>query len=242
MNLWQFQQLSGITVPEAQQAIVQAQILRTKKLLESMLGFTLDPEKINENFYNEEGKTATECSCPNVSTENLLDPDELVTAYRLFPYNPHDKYFHIDPFTQVHQVKLVWNNVTVKTFDEEEYRANFANGWGKYLENCQGHRLCVCACTDCVQLAVDADWMFVCDSSVGDSSVGCIYDEILYIWADMISFYADCKKDVKSESIGSHSYTKYDKIAIEDMPSNIAILKKYAGPNGTLSKLNGTIQ
>lgn len=236
MTLAEFEQLTGITVPANDQTKVEAQIQRTQRMLEAMLGFTLDPDVTLENLYNEQGKTATECACPNVDLENLEEPDEVIGAYRLYPYNPNDKYLHVDPFTQVHQVKLVWNNVTVKTFDSEDYRVNFNGDWGKFIENCQ-HSLCDCGCRDCVQLAVDADWLFSCDSSV-DSSVGtCINEELLYVWADMISYYADCKKDVKSETIGSHSYTLKDTKPPEELAYNLKVLKKFAGPHGTLTKV-----
>lgn len=252
MDLTEYQALTGITVADDQITFVEAQIRRTQKILESLLGFTLDPDNVNENFYIEQGKTTADCFCPNVDFDNLDNleaPDEVVTAYRLYSYNPNDKFYHVDPFTQVHQVKLVFNDVTIRTFEIDDYRANFHNGWAKFIEDCTNN-VCMCSCRNCVQLAVDADWLFVCDSSVDssiDSSVGsCIDEELLYIWADMITHYADCKSDVKSESIGSHSYTKYSdaaagregiKLPPEEKPSNIKVLKKYAGPNGTLTQV-----
>ena len=226
MNLETYQQLSGITVPDNEVTLVTAQIQRAKKILEGMLGYTLSSKQVQKNFYNERGKSPTECSCPDVDSEDLLDPDQVQNAYRLFDYNAKDKYLHIDPFTEVYSVKLVWNDVTVKTFDADEFRANYGkNGWGKFVENCQ-RTLCSCAC-DCLQLAVDAQWLDVCK-----------YDELMYIWTDMVTYYADCKKDVKQESIGSHSYTKFDRdIRPEDEHSNLAVLRKYAGQHGTLTKV-----
>lgn len=227
MNLSTYQKLTGITVPDNQKTLVEAQIRRTQKILEGLLGFTLNPKKVEENLYNEQGKTTSECACPDVEPEELDEPDAVVGAYRLYPYNEKDQYFHIDPFTEVHAVKLVWNNITIKTFDPEEFRVDFMGEWGKYVENCQ-NRICVCKCTDCVQLAVDADWKNFCK-----------HNELMYIWADMVTYYADCKKDVRQESIGSHSYTKFDKDNAEpEMEiNNRAILKKYAGPYGSLTKV-----
>jgi hypothetical protein len=248
MDLSIYEALTGMTVEADQETFVKAQIKRTQKILESLLGFTLDPLK-NTNLYNEIGKTSLECSCPETNSEllesgNLLPPDPVIGAYRLYTYNPNDKYFHIDPFTQVFQVKLVWNGITVKTFDDDDYLPIFKNGWGKFIENCQCNICDCCKCTDCIQLAVDADWLFNCDdssvgdSSVGDSSVGsCIDDELLYIWADMITYYLDCKKDVKSELVLGHSYTKYDKVLPQDLDYNLAVLRKYAGPFGSLTKV-----
>jgi len=236
VELETYQALTGITVSVDDEDLVIAQINRTRRILEGLLGFTLDPEKVNQNLYIEQGKAIAQCACPNVDTE-LDPPDPVVFAYRQYSYNPNDKFFHVDPFYEVYEVKLVWNNITIKTFELDEFRPNFANGWGKFIENCQ-HKICVCSCKNCVQLAVDAEWLFACDSSV-DSSVSesCISDDILDIWADMVTYYADCKKDVKSESIGSHSYTKFDNKPPENESYNLAILKKYAGPNGSLTKV-----
>jgi len=222
LNLDKYQELTGITVPDDQQSLVEAQIRRTQRILESMLGFTLNPKKANQNFYNELGKSAVDCPCPNVDPDNLLDPDEIVNAYRLFPYDSRDEYLHIDPFSEVHAVKLVFNDITVKTFDNTREQFNF-DGWGKYLQNCKS---CVCKqdCY-CVQLAVDADWLNPCK-----------YSDIMDVWAEMVTYYADCKKDVKQESIGAHSYTKFDNTKPETEHQNILILKRYAGPNGTLSR------
>lgn len=240
MDLNLFEELTGITVDASQQAVVEAQIGRTQKLLEAMLGFTLDPDRVQQNLYNERGKAKTNCFCPSTELDNpdLDDPDEVVNAYRLFSYNPNDKFWHVDPFTEIHAVKLSWNGITTRTFDADDFRAEMAQGWSKFIENCDDD-ICVCTCFNCIQLAIDADWLFVCDqdNSIGDSSTGCVNDELLYVWADMIAYYADCKQDVRSESIGAHTYSKYDKVLPEDQPHNLMVLKKYAGPHGTLTKV-----
>lgn len=231
MDLSAYQTLAGITVSSSQIAYVTAQIDRTRSMLETMLGFTLDPSKINTNLYNELGKTVNECACPSVDSDNLQDPDPVVTAYRLYRYNSLDKYFHTDPFTKLNKVKLVYikpgatpNGVTLKTFDNDEIRSQFGReNFAKYIEHCIGC-LCTCDREDCVQLAVDADWGWPDDIPL----------DLQYIWTDMISWYSDLKKDIKSESIDTHSYTKFDKVAPETEPQNLAVIKKYAGPYGSV--------
>lgn len=223
MDLSKYQTISGITVAASEQAFVSAQIVRSRKILEGMLGFTLNSKKVNNNVYDEQGKAPTDCACPDVDPDSLLPADEVENAYRLYDYNRKDEYFHIDPFTDVYNVKLVYNDITLKTFEATDYRKQIKQGWGKFIQDCQ-LEFCWCDC-NCVQLAVDAQWLNLCE-----------LDEILYIWADMVTYYADCKKDVKQESIGSHSYTKFDNLKPEFEAENLAILKKYAGPNGTLTK------
>lgn len=237
MDLTTYEYLTGIEVTSGEETFVVAQIRRTQRILESMLGYTLDPNLVNQNLYNEQGKTHYECPCPNIDLENLeLEaPDKVVNAYRLFPYNSRDKYLHIDPFYQVHAVKLVKDGITYRTLEPEEYRIEYKQGWGKFIEICECPFDCDVDC-DCVQLAVDADWLWACDSSLSDLTIGeCIDEALLYIWADMVTYYADCKKNVKSESMLSHSYTKYDNLKPEE--ANSKYLNKLAGPNGSLAKV-----
>lgn len=237
MDLTKYVELTGITPPAAENDKYNAVIRRSISMLETMLGFTLTPANVNENLYNEVGKSTNDCACPSVAIDedNLADPDSVVTAYRLFPYNDLDQFLQIDPFTAVHKVKLVYvkatadnRGITLKTFDTDSVRVNFGrNGVGKYLEVC---RTCWCQCDcagDCVQLAVDADWVWPEGSDIPD--------ELLYVLADMVTYYADVKRNIKSESITTHSYTKFENTPAETIPSNLTIIKKYAGPNGSVT-------
>jgi hypothetical protein len=233
VDLDKYTELTGIEVSEADENSIEAQIRRTRSMLETMLGFTLDPAKTNTNIYNELGKSQSDCFCPNVNTSNLLDPDEVEGSYRLFRYDKNDAYFATDPFTSLYKVKLVYvapgpdqeQGITIKTFDDDEIRTQVGrDGIAKYIQHCQTC-LCSCECTDCVQLAVDADWLFE----------DCLPEDLLYVWADMVTYQADCKKDIKSESVTGHSYTKFDKVSPETEPQNLAIIKRYAGPYGTVS-------
>lgn len=233
MNLAEYQTLTGTTVSSANTAKVTAQIARTQSMLETLLGFTLTSEDVTTNLYNELGKSARDCFCPSVDLEDLQDPDPVVGAYRLYRYNDLDKYFHVDPFTRVHKVKLVYikegtgdNGITIKTFDTDEIRVQYGReGFAKFLEHCI-NCLCACDCQDCVQLAVDADWLWT----------DTIPTDLQYVWADMITFYSDTKaQNIKSESIDTHSYTRFDDKPPELEPHNLAVLRKYAGPYGSVA-------
>lgn len=235
MNLEQYQTLTGVTVATADQSKVTATITRTQKMLETLLGFSLDLSEDKTNLYNELGKTQQMCFCPSVDLENLQDPDAVVGAYRLYKYNELDKYFHVDPFSRLNKVKLVFikegtgaNGVTLKTFDFDEVRVNYGrDGLAKYIEHCI-NCLCKCNCQDCVQLAVDAEWLW--------TSYDTLPDDLNYLWADMVTFYSDDKKtEIRSESIDTHSYTRFDKTPPEQEPLNVAILKRYAGPYGSVA-------
>lgn len=231
MNLNEYKTLSGITVSSGDESYVTAQIDRTQYMLETMLGFTLDSTKVTENIYDELGQTQQECACSSVDTESLLPADEVNGAYRLYNYNKQDKYFHIDPASDIYSIKLVYikegsgvSGVTLKTLDIDTIRLHLNNyGFINYIEHCKS---CFCDCDcDCVQLAVDADWLWENN----------LPKDLMYLWADMITYYSDKKLNIKSESIDSHSYTKGDTKAPETEPRNIAILKKYAGPRGSIA-------
>ncbi len=230
MDLSKYQELTGINVSAGRSQYVQAQINRCVSMLETMLGFTLNPDNVNDNLYNEVGKARSECACPSVAIEDLDDPDDVVDGYRLFPYNSVDTYLHVDPFTKVNAVKLVFikqgadaDGVTLRTFDDERVRVHLGrDGVGKYIELCKDC-FCECGCQDCVQLAVDADWL----------PSGDLPDDLLYVLADMVTFYSDRKRNVKSESITTHSYTKFDNKPPELEPQNLAIIQRYAGPLGS---------
>lgn len=234
MTIAQYQDLTGITVATADQARYNAQIVRTRQILESMLGFSLLKSKTSENLYEELGKSALDYKIP-ADDADLLPPDTVTGAYRLYGYNEHDAFFHVDPFTQLNSVKLVFirmggepNGITIKTFESDEMRVQKGmGGISKFIQKCEDcFDLVVCECKECVQLAVDADWLY-------DS---CLPQDINYIWADMVTYYADCKKDIKSETLGTHQYTKFDNQKPEDTDSNRAILTKYAGPYGSLTR------
>jgi hypothetical protein len=238
MDLSKYQELTGITVSASRAVYVQAQINRSIAMLETLLGFTLDPENVDTNLYNEVGKARTECACPSVDTEDLDDPDEVIGAYRMFPYNTLDQFLHVDPFTKLHAVKLVFvkqgasgDGVTLRTFNDERVRVHQGrDGIAKYIELCRDC-FCDCGCDGCVQLAVDADWLWE----------GELPNDLLYVLADMVTYYSDQKRNVKSESITTHSYTKFDRVAPETEPQNLAVIQRYAGPLGsaTVMPTNG---
>jgi len=215
-----YTQLTGKTcTPE-----VEKQIKRTRAVLESMLGYTLDPTKVNTNLYNELGKSPIECSCSNVDVSSLLPPDSVQFAYRLYRYNNKDRFLFVDPFTELYKVKLVKDNITIRTFKPEEIRVQYGrDGIAKYIEVCETC-FCICECVGCVQLAVDAKWQWQT-----------IPDDLLYAWTDLIDYYIDCGKNIKSESIGPHSYTKFDQLLPQEDIRITSVLQRYAGPYGTLT-------
>lgn len=230
MTIEKYTALTGIEVAEDEQAAITANIRRTKSKLEALLGYSLS--KKTDNQYEELGKTTADCgiiSPEDIDEDSLAPKDDVIGSYRLFHYNPADKYFVVDPFTKVHAVKLVFvrmgdepNGITHKTFGDSRVRVDRTGNVSKYIQRVHDC-LCTCRCVnECVQIAVDADWL----------NEDCLPDELLYIWADMVEFYANPEADIKSETLGTHRYEKFDRKAPQDESVAASIIQKYAGPNG----------
>lgn len=119
MNIEQYEKLTGVIIPDDQRAYYAAQIRRVQVKLETLLGYTLEPQ----NLYIEMGKTQVECVCPDIpESSTLLSPDAVRGIVKVFPYNYKDKFLHIDPFKDVYNVKLVrvldnYQFITYKTFE-----------------------------------------------------------------------------------------------------------------------------
>lgn len=231
MDLAKYEELMGIEIPESKQAYWTAQIKRVQSKLESLLGFTLKAKHI----YTEKGKTQLECICPDIpESSSLLPADEVKGIIKVFPYNYKDKFLRIDPFYDVYNVKLgkVLDNkefITYKTF--ETFTKHFmSQGIGKSIEKCETC-FCNCDCKDCVQLIVDADWIDFTDDEND------IPDDLLYLWCDMINYYGDPDKDIKSESVDGHSWSRGEISAPEELIENKLILQKYAGPFGSIVRI-----
>ena len=227
MDLKKYEELTGIVIPPNRESYYTAQIKRVQVKLETLLGFTLTPKHI----YTELGKSQVECVCPDIpQTESLLPPDEVKGVIRVFPYNYKDKFLSIDPFQDVYNVKLgkVLDDksfITYKTFEHftEQY---MSQGIGKYIEKCKTC-FCDCECKDCIQLIVDAKWVALPD----------LPDDLMYLWADMVTYYADPTKDIKSESVDGHSWSKGDITSPEDAKEAILLLQRYAGPYGSVTRM-----
>lgn len=231
MDIKKYEELTGLIVPESKYTYYTAQIKRVQRKLETLLGYTLQPQ----NLYTELGKTQTECFCPNIpESSSLLPPDAVRGIYKVFPYNYKDKVLHIDPFVDVYAVKLVRTMesrqfITYKTF-ETFTKQYMSQGIGNHIEKCETC-FCNCDCKDCVQLAVDADWIDFTEDSTD------IPDDLLYLWADMVTYYADPTHDIKSESVDGHSWSKGDVKPPEEAAEMQLLLRRYAGPFGSITRM-----
>lgn len=234
MNLEKYQELTGYTVKASQEAKVKANIRRTQAQLETMLGFSLKPK----NLYAEKGKVQFEGYLPVEDLTVLSPPDDEEGTYKLFQYNEADKFFHVDPFTNIYKVKLVMpvnDNEFITVTDLDNVVANYGrDGIGKYIERhyewftwawYRTWRVRWASSSGAgLQLAFEADW------------VNCYPDDIMYLWADMVTHYVDDNRNLKSESVDGHSWSKADASAPETSQTSKLLLSRYAGPYGSVTR------
>lgn len=141
-----------------------------------------------------------------------------VAGVRYFDYHEADKYVSIDPFTTITSIELVEDAEVIYTLTEEDYRTHTKYGILKHLELC-----CVCPqnCYKCIQWKITAQWLFAT-----------IPTDLQYLWADMVTFDADPGNNIKSQTLGTHSYTKASTLPPQDKRENQIIIGKYQGGNG----------
>lgn len=233
-----FKQLTGIEL-DCDQAERFTNVVSLSKLqLEGMLGWPLDPEDF-ENQYEEEGKIRSSvlCLC-NEEEENLDSPDDVVGRYRVYKYFSTDTFIKIDPALEIHAVKLVKGNITYRTFETDEYFPVWKNGNPKFCTSLQIRKECLTpcnwlyACPGEYMIAVDAEWAF--PNTEDEEPLTTLPLELQKVWADMVANEFEEKKDIKSESITSHSYTKFEPKTIYEIYK--AVFDKYAGPTGTVRR------
>src|SRR5664279_2768977 len=237
MDLTDFEELTGTTVTDSRRARVAANIERCRAKLETKLGYPLDPDKVTQNLYTETGKLPGDGFFAwNFDTITLDTPDPVVGAYRIFNFNQLDHSLHIDPFSAIHAVKLVRGSVTLWTLDADDFTTHAENGgltryielvWPIWRARPLWNTPSVYGLDPHVQLAVDADWLWP-QNTEGDQDIP---SDLLYVWADMVEYYANQKRLVKSETVGSHSYSK-DISAPEDLDGAVTTIGNYAGGNG----------
>ena len=132
MDLTDFEELTGTTVPDSRRAKVAATIDRCRAKLETKLGYALDPDKVTQNLYTESGKLPGDGFFAwsfDLDFVTLDPPDPVVGAYRIFDFNQLDHSLLIDPFSAIHAVKLVRGSVTLWTMDVDDFTTR-ADGRG----------------------------------------------------------------------------------------------------------------
>lgn len=244
MTIAEYQNLTGVTVADADTARMKAAIRRSETRLETLLGYSLTKQKT----WTELGKVQNVgypliLSLPLVyDTARLLPADIAEGDLQLFSFNTLDTHLRINPAKQIYRAKLVLpvsedEFITVQDLSNvtpyynsaglvvgiTRYKTWFGWDWWNSLALNDRRNL---------MLAVEADFVNVCDANKNP--------DLAYLLADMVSYYSDphysVMGNIRSESIDSHSYTRAatgtspDSMAPEGQPSSKKIIEKYAGP------------
>lgn len=254
MTIAEYQALTGITVDDSDVNRIKAIIRRSESKLGSLLGYSLSKQKT----WTERGKMSYDGLVPfpslpvdQVVLDNLQPADEPIGDIQLFNFDELDKHIRINPAKEVYRVKVVLpiNEDEFITVYDLRSGIPYLNGvgltvaitkfyawftWTWYSLLSYTHR-------SNLMLAVDAEFVDVCDVNK--------YDDLAYLLADMVTYYADpnysLMGNIRSESIDSHSYSLaqvgtakdgLDGAAPQGQPSAKLTIEKYAGP-GAFRKL-----
>lgn len=237
MGLDDYEQMTGLTVKDADRGFVTANITKARIAIESAVGFPLLAEAAGENLYTERGIAPSDNWVCGWSDADLLPADnEPDAVYRLFDLRNTHELVYIDPCTAITKVKLVHGDVTIDTFGSDEYSLLKLGGYGQLLDlmpnvaRIYDHY----GCNHALQIAVWATWLGLEDDADDDATVN-LPDDLMVLWADQAAHLSDRSRLVKSESRGTRSYTKAEVKSPLDLSA--AILSKYAGPHGTAGRL-----
>lgn len=245
MTIAEYQALTGITVDDSEVNRMKAIIRRSESKLGSLLGYSLSKQK----NWTEKGKMRYDGLVPFPSLpvdqevlDNLNPADEPTGDVQLFNFDELDKHIRINPAKEVYSVKVVLpiNEDEFITVYDLKSGIPYLNGagltvaitkfytwftWTWYSLLSYTHR-------SNLMLAVDAEFVNVCDANK--------YDDLAYLLTDMVTYYADenysLMGNIRSESMDSHSYSRAstgktpDEMAPQGQAEAKKIIEKYAGP------------
>ena len=163
--------------------------------------------------------------CPLVDTpaETQEEIDKLPVV-RL-PYKAWQKHLITPPFLKLYSVKLVTLEGDKETLDTDEYYVSQLNRfvdakWNNVItlhKGCCGLPRLGLGCADPVtHVEIKAYWGLCCGELVEESGAEpyrecCLPDDLRVLLLSMMKEAGDPKSNIKSESILSHSYSKFDK-------------------------------
>lgn len=245
MTIADYQNLTGMTVLDEDVTRINAVIRRSETRLETLLGYSLSKQK----KWTELGKVQYDGLVPFPSLpvsddvlDNLSIPDEQTGDIQLFSFDERDKHLRINPAKEVYRAKIVLpiNSDEFITICDLENLTPYLNsaslvvaltryyGWFTWA----WWNSLLWPMKNSLMLAVDADYVNVCDANK--------YPDLAYLLADMVTYYSDPNYslvgNIRSESIDSHSYSRAstgkdpDSAAPEGQYSSKLIIEKYAGP------------
>jgi hypothetical protein len=160
-----------------------------------------------------------------------LDPVTLAET-RYYDLNVNDPYILLDPYKTITSIEIMKGAEVVDTLVlGDDYSTYTKNGISKYIQ-----------LITCMNLQLPRYPFLCCNKPtdyrlkvVGIFEFATVPQDISMIWADMITYYVDPNRDLKSQTLGSHSYTRGNMTPPEQDKANTQVTMKYAGSNGMIS-------
>ena len=237
-----YAEYKGLEFTEETIATYTPLLQRAISLMETKLGFPLDPEKRPTIDIAGVSKHGCDCRMENIDSESLDPAPEITGSLTMAPFDKRMQNQRVNPFASIYNVyvaKRVEGTGEVVVLQEAtNYQPIIrSNGFGNYIKGCQNnHCAVVCGdtCKDCVSLLIDGDWL----------SLDNLPDELIFMLFDVMDWLEDggfTNTGVTSESVDGHSVSYGDWAKVHgytpyDDPSNALILARYLGAFGDISR------
>ena len=262
MEIEDFEELTGVTLTDAQRDQYDTVMNKALKRFQRLLGWELRSadnyeevgQYLSASFLIDQ-RVIQEMADDNTLDEYLQEPDELINTWRLYPYYDVNTNLRIDPATAIHRVKLVYPlieeedqfitvcNLTkyIPLVGKSVGRTNYIT-YIKKLADAPGECPCRWMESGNPMLAVDAEWL---SRKYPDELAYILADAIIYEYQNPIKFTADANRKLKTytESVDGHSISKgyaddaglnsSDPLKNED---NLSVIRDYIGPWSPLYK------
>ncbi len=179
--------------------------------------------------------------CPLVDTPEPTEEEIEKLPVINLPYKPFQKYLEVPPFLKLYHVKYKNCEGEIYELEDCDYIISQSNRyidaeWNNTIELCSP-LTCKLAIRggvgfrcmgNCIRVEIKAYWGLCCgelpeeESGVQPERECCIPEDLQVVLLDMMAEADPCdKSNIKSESFLSSSYTKFDKVILEDEYSSI---------------------
>lgn len=148
------------------------------------------------------------------------------TEKRMFPIDPYAIWHRVNPFYDLTSVRLNDGTVSELLENKQLGQNGVMNGsWHNGFRVCGCFTLCHCRVSQCVYLDVDAEWGFGPQITDEDKNYVYLPADLTSVLDAMLKESLDPRTNIKSESRGSRSYTKFESKPV--VVTHAPIINKY---------------
>lgn len=148
------------------------------------------------------------------------------SVIRSFNVGEYDLWQRTDPFYELTAIRINDGTLSTPITNYRLGQNGQPNGtWHNGILLCGCSRLCHCRISRCSTYEVDAKWGFAAPTVDGDNTYVTLPLDLQAVLDAMVTETYDDTRNIKHESRGSRSYTKFDKVAAVD--EFASIIRKY---------------